>query len=152
MDQPDLVDYRLAPAFAARLVGLGLVVLAVVAFGYTAVSLALEWPADLVVVVVVLGLLAVLGTASWLRSRAYVVRLTDTGYRVRFVRGVGVAEGRWDEVSEASTDHPRGVPCLVLDRHDGTTTSIPVEMLAVDREQFADDVRLRLDRAMRRRD
>ncbi|MDO9455443.1 hypothetical protein [Nocardioides sp.] len=140
-------DYRLAPAFAARLVGLGLVLLAVLAFAFTAASLVLSWPADLVVVAVVVGLVAVLATASWLRSRAYVVRLTESGYRVRFVRGVGVAEGRWDEVSEAATAHPRDVPCLVLRRHDGTTTSIPVEMLAVDRERFADDVRTRLDRA-----
>ncbi|WP_148616128.1 hypothetical protein [Nocardioides rubriscoriae] len=151
MDQPAVTDYRLAPAFAARLVGLGLVLLAVVAFVLTAASLALSWPADLVVVVVVVGLLAVLGTGTWLRSRAYVVRLTDSGYHVRFVRGVGVAEGRWDEVTEVSAAHPRDVPCLVLDRHDATTTSIPVEMLAADRQQFADDVRARLERAGRRR-
>ncbi|MFB9315517.1 hypothetical protein [Nocardioides plantarum] len=147
MSASTVTDYRLAPVFAARLVGLGLMVLAVLAFGLTAAALAWSWPGDLIVVVVALGLVAVLGTASWLRSRAYVVRLTDTGYRVRFVRGVGVAEGRWDEVREAGSAHPRDVVCLVLERHDGTTTSIPVEMLAGDRDRFATDVRERLEAA-----
>lgn len=151
MDDPAVTDYRLAPMFAARLVGLGLVVLALLAFALTAAALAWSWPADLLVVVVGLGLAAVLGTASWLRSRAYVVRLTATGYRVRFVRGVGVAEGRWDEVRQAVSAHPRDVVCLVLERHDGRTTSIPVELLAVDRDRFATDVRTRLEEAGRRR-
>ncbi len=140
-------DYRLAPAFAARLVGLGLVVLAVVVFAYAALSFALSWPPDVIVVLVVLGLVAVFGSASWLRSRAYVVRLTDAGYHVRFVRGVGVAEGRWSEVREAAVAHPRDVACVVLTRHDGATTSIPVEMLAADRDAFANDVSARLTAA-----
>lgn len=147
----DVSDYRLAPVFAARLVGLGLVLLAVLAFVLTAVALVLRWPADLVVVVVVVGLVGVLGTASWLRSRAYVVRLTETGYRVRFVRGVGVAEGRWDDVREAVSAHPRDVVCLVLERHDGSTTSIPVDLLAADRDDFATEVRARLEAAAKHR-
>ena len=122
-------------------------VLAVLAFACTVAAVVWSWPPDLIVAVVVLGLVGVFGLAGWLRSRAYVVRFTASGYRVRFVRGVGVAEGRWDEVGEAATAHPRDVACVVLHRHDGTTTTIPVEVLAVDREQFADDVRRRLDRA-----
>lgn len=147
MSAPDVTDYRLAPAFAARLVGAGLVVLALLVLGAAFAAFALSWPADLVVVVAVVGLVAVFGAASWMRSRAYVVRLSPEGYRVRLVRGVGVAEGRWDEVKEASAAHPRDIACLVLERHDGTTTSIPVEMLAVDRDRFADDVRARLEQA-----
>ncbi|WP_139979548.1 hypothetical protein [Nocardioides litoris] len=142
-------DYRLSPAFAARLVGLGLVLLALVVFAYVVVSAALGWPPDTIVVVVVLGLVGVFGGASWLRSRAYVVRLTATGYDVRFVRGAGVARGRWDEVSEAAVAHPRDVPCVVLTRTDGTTTSIPVGLLAADRDDFANDVRDRLAAARR---
>lgn len=143
MPEP-VVDYRLAPAFAARLLGLGLVLVAVLALFLAAVSVALDWSADVVVVAVVAGMVLVLGGAAWLRSRAYVVRLTGSGYRVRFVRGVGVAEGRWDEVREAATARPRGVACVVLTRHDGTTTTIPVALLAVDREIFAGAVRARL--------
>ena len=130
-----------------RLVGLGLVVLAVVVFAYAALTFALAWPPDLIVVLVVVGLLGVLGGASWLRSRAYVVRLDETGYHVRFVRGVGVARGRWSEVAEAAVARPRDVACVVLTRHDGRTTSIPVEMLAVDRDDFANAVGARLSAA-----
>lgn len=150
-DATGATDYRLAPAFAARLVGLGLVLVAVVVFAYAAAAFAWSWPADLIVVVIVVGLVAVLGGASWLRTRAYVVRLTDAGYHVRFVRGVGVAEGRWDDVEEATAARPRGVPCVVLRRRDGSTTSIPVAMLAVGRDSFADDVKARLQAAARRR-
>lgn len=147
MSEADVTDYRLAPAFAARLVGLGLVLLALLLLLYAVAAFAWGLPADVIVVLVVVGLAAVLGGASWLRSRAYVVRLTESDYRVRFVRGVGAAEGRWDEVCEAATAYPRGVACLVLERHDGSTTSIPVEMLAIDRDLFAADVRRRLQAA-----
>ncbi len=139
--------YRLAPTFAARLVGLGLVVLAFVTFGYAAAAFAWGWPPDLIVVVLVVGLVAVFASAHWLRTRAFVVRLDEAGYEVRFVRGVGVASGRWADVAEAVAAHPRNIACLVLRHHDGATTSIPVEMLAVDRDRFADDVKARLDRA-----
>ncbi len=143
--------YRLAPAFAARLVGLGLVATALLTFAVAGAAFAWSWPVDLVVVVAVVGLVLVFASASWLRSRAYVVRLDDLGYHVRFVRGAGVTAGRWEEVAEAVAASPRGVPCVVLRRHDGTASSIPVEMLAVDRERFADDVTARLERAARRR-
>lgn len=147
-DLPDTAtEYRLAPAFAARLVGLGLLLLAVVSFALTAAAFAWSWPADVIVGVLVVGLLAVFAGGAWLRSRAYVVRVDDDGYDVKFVRGAGVASGRWDDVVEAVAAHPRDVPCLVLRHRDGSTTSIPVEMLAVDRERFADEVKARLDRA-----
>lgn len=149
MSDADVTDYRLAPAFAARLVGLGVVLVALLVLLYAVAAIVWGLPADVIVVLVVLGLVAVLGGASWLRSRAYVVRLTASDYRVRFVRGVGVAEGRWDEVREAATAFPRGVACLVLERHDGSTTSIPVEVLSVDRDLFAADVRRRLQAAAR---
>lgn len=144
---PAVTDYRLAPAFAARLLGLGLVVVAAVVLVVAGLSLALDWSPDVTVAVGGLGVVLVVAAAAWLRSRAYVVRFTTTGYAVRFVRGVGVGEGRWDEVAEAATAHPHGIACLVLTRHDGRTTSIPVETLAADRERLADDVRRRLDHA-----
>ena len=146
----DVVEYRMSPVFAARLVGLGLVVTALVVFGYTAAAFAFDWPADVIVVLVIVTVVGVFALGNWLRTRAYVVRLDDAGYRVRFVRGVGVAQGTWDEVAEASAQHPHGIACLVMERKDGTTTSIPVEMLAADRDQFADDVIARLKRAHRR--
>ncbi|WP_134765711.1 hypothetical protein [Nocardioides sp. 1609] len=147
----DVHFYRMAPSFAARLVGLGFLAVAVLSFLYALAAFAWSWPADVLVVLVGLGLAAVFGGAAWLRSRAYVVRVDDLGYDVRLVRGVGVATGRWEDVEEAVAAHPRGVPCVVLQRRDGTATSIPVEMLAIGSDRFADDVRERLDRAAGRR-
>ncbi|WP_340537913.1 hypothetical protein [Nocardioides sp. GXZ039] len=144
--------YRLAPTFAARVVGLGFVVVAILTFGYAAAAFAWSWPADVILLVAGVGLAIVLVVAAWLRSRAYVVRLDDLGYDVRLVRGVGVATGRWEDVVEVAAADPRGVACLVLHRRDGTATSIPVEMIAAPSDSFADDVRDRLTRAAGRRD
>ncbi|MEO9322287.1 hypothetical protein ABFT23_02280 [Nocardioides sp. C4-1] len=143
-------DYPLAPAFAARLVGLGLVVIAVAVLVYTGAALVFSWPATGVVAVAAVGLCAVVVAAWWLQARRYVVRFTAEGYRVRFVRGVGVARGRWDDVEEAVAASPHDIDCVVLRRRDGSTTTIPVVMLAVDRERFADDVRARLEAVGRR--
>ncbi|CAN5155434.1 hypothetical protein BH09ACT12_BH09ACT12_13730 [soil metagenome] len=143
----DPLIVRLAPAVAARLVGLAFLVLAVTTFAVTALVLIVGWAPDLIVLVLVVELVAVFVGACWLRSRAYVVRLDDRGYSVRLVRGAGVQDGRWSEVTEAVAAHPRDVPCLVLKRSDGTTTSIPVGMLAIDRDDFAREVGTRLTRA-----
>ena len=141
------VVYRLAPAVTARLVGLAFLVLAVSMFALTAVILAAGWPPDLIVLILVVELLAVFGAAAWLRVRAYVVRLDDRGYSVRLVRGAGVKDGQWAEVSEAVAAHPRDIACLVLRRTDGTTTSIPVGIIAADRDDFAREVGARLSRS-----
>ena len=139
--------YRLAPAVTARLVGLAFLVLAVTTFAVTVAVLSTGTPPDLIVAVLVVELVLVFVAAGWLRSRAYVVRLDDEGYSVRLVRGAGVKDGRWSEVTEAVAAHPRDVPCLVLKRTDGTTTSIPVGLIAVDRDDFAREVGTRLSRA-----
>ena len=139
--------YRLAPAMVARLMGGGLVLLAVVMFAMTAVVASTSLPPDLLVVVLVVGLLLIFGLVTRLRTKSYVVRLDADGYDVRMVRGVGVAEGRWSEVNEAVAAHPHDVACLVLHRTDDTTTTIPMSMLAVDRDRFAEDVRGYLKRA-----
>ena len=141
--------HRLAPAFTARLVGLAFLLLALTTFAVTALVLAVGWPPDLIVAVLVLELAAVFAAAGWLRSRAYVVRLDDEGYSVRLVRGAGVKDGRWSEVSEAVAARPHDVPCLVLRRTDGTTTSIPVGLLATDKDAFAREVGARLSAAHR---
>ncbi len=119
-----------------------------VSFGVTAAAFAWSWPADVIVVVLVVGLLAVFAGGAWLRSRAYVVRVDDDGYDVKFVRGAGVAVGplgrrrarRWPRTRATS-------PAWCCGTVTASTTSIPVEMLAVDRDRFADEVKARLDRA-----
>jgi len=136
--------YRLAPAFVARLVGLVLVALAVLLFVGTAVVAFAGLPPDLLVAVVLLCVLGAVGSGWWLHSRAWVVRCTDDGYRVRLVRGAGVAEARWLEVEDAVTTYRHDVACLELRLRDGRTTTIPVGVLAVDKDEFVRELQGRL--------
>ena len=148
--QPDsATDYRLAPPVMARLVGAYLIVLAVLLLVVTAVAAVADLNADLIVVVLALGLLGLFGLAWWLRSRLVVVRLTDAGYRVRMVRAAGVTEARWSEVEDLVAATPRGVECLVLRLRDGRTTTIPVELVAADKDELARVVRDHLRRGTR---
>ncbi len=145
---PPLV-YRLAPPIAARLVGLGFLTLVLSTVGLTMLVIRTSLSPDLIVIFLVLGLFTVVGVANWLRSKAYVVRLDDEGYSVRLVRGAGVKDGAWSEVSEAVAAYPRDVACVVLKRIDGTTTSIPVSLLPVDKDRFAREVGAYLERSRR---
>jgi hypothetical protein len=138
-------DYRLSPALGARLLGAALVGLAVLVFTVTLMAAALELSPVFVVVVAALGLAVVLIAGTLLTRRAYVVRLGEDGYQVRMVRGAGVRAARWVEVEDAVTASPHGVDCVVLRLRDGRTTTIPVQVLAVDREEFARDVRAHLE-------
>jgi hypothetical protein len=141
-------DYRLAPGFAARLlgvlvVGLGLLVLAVVLLG------ALLGLAAAVVLTVVLVAALAVGVVGLGVLRAWVVRFDDEGYRVRFVRGAGVRTARWREVAEAATTTSRGVRCVELQLKDQRTTTIPVVVLdtgAGGPDGFVRDLRERLRR------
>ncbi|WP_435741881.1 hypothetical protein [Nocardioides sp. SYSU DS0663] len=137
-------DYRLAPSMVARLVGAALVLLAVVVLAGTGVVAATGAGLDALVVLAALGVLAVLGLAWWLRTGLAVVRFDADGYRVRLVRGAGVRSAGWKQVKEAATASPRGIPCVVLKLADGGTTTIPVEVLAVDREEFVRQLQQRL--------
>jgi hypothetical protein len=143
-------DYRLAPLLIARFVGLYLVVLAVVVFAATAVVAATDLPADALVVLLVLGLVGLFAMAWVLRSRVTVVHLDEAGYRVAMVRGAGVKEARWIDVEDAVTTSPRGFPCVVIRLRDGGRTTIPVQALEGDPEDFARDVQARLRAGGRR--
>lgn len=146
---PSVTDYRLAPPVMARLVGAYLVVLALVLLAVTVAAVALDLNADLLVVVLALGVLGLIGLAWWLRSRLVVVRLTEAGYQVRMIRVAGVTEARWSEVEDAVAASPRDIECLVLRLRDGRSTTIPVQLVAADKDDLARDVRDHLRRASR---
>ncbi len=146
---PSVTDYRLAPTVMARFVGAYLVLLALVLLATTAAAVALDLNADLLVLVLGVGVLGLIGLAWWLRTRLAVVRLTDSGYQVRMVRAAGVSEARWSEVEDAVAASPRGIECLVLRLRDGRSTTIPVELVAGDKDDFARDVRDHLKRSAR---
>ncbi|NYJ03366.1 hypothetical protein HNR19_004064 [Nocardioides thalensis] len=145
----DVSEYRLSPLVFARIVGAYLIVFALLLLAGTALVGALEWSGDLLVVVLGVGVLGLIALSWWLRARLVLVRLTGTGYRVRMIRAAGVTEGRWPEVEDAVAATPRGVECVVLRLKDGRTTTIPVALLAADKDDFARDVRARLRSAAR---
>jgi len=138
--------YRLASGVVVRFVGLALVGLALLLFVGTAVVALTGLPGDVLVLVVLLGALGCLMLGWWLRTRAWVVRCTDDGYRVRLVRGAGVTEARWSAVEDAVTTVRHDVACVELRLRDGRTTTIPVGVLAVDRDQFVRELQSRLQR------
>jgi hypothetical protein len=139
-------DYRLAPAVIARFVGLALVGLALLLFIGTAVVALAGLPPDLLVLAVLLGVAGFVTLGWWLRARAWVLRCTDDGYRVRLVRGAGVSEARWSAVEDAVTTVRHDVACVELRLRDGRTTTLPVGVLAVDREVFVRELQGRLQR------
>jgi hypothetical protein len=143
-------DYRLSPALAARLLGVSLVVWGGLVFVATAVVVLFAVPPVVLSIVVVVCLVGVFATGWFLTRSTYVVRLDADGYHVRFVRGAGVTRARWTEVEDAVTTFVAGAPCVVLRLRDGGSTTIPVEVLAGDRDEFVQEVRAHLDRHGRR--
>lgn len=137
-------DYRLAPALVARVVGGLLVALAVLLVLCTVLVAVLDGPVLVLVAVAAIGLVAALVAGYLLTRRLSVVHLGPEGYRVRLVRGVGVAAASWKQVSDAVTTAVAGSPVVRLRLEDGGTTTIPVAVLAADREAFVRDLRAHL--------
>jgi len=137
-------EYRLAPPIMARFVGAYLVALALVLLVTTALAVAADFSADVLVAELGLGLLGLIALGWWLRTRLVVVRLTAIGYQVSMVRAAGVTEARWSEVEDAIAASPKGIECLVLRLRDGRSTTIPVQLVAGDKDDFARDVRTHL--------
>lgn len=144
MTNENAAVYRLAPAVAARLLGVVLVAVAVLILLCTLAIAVIDLHTAFLLVPVVLTVL-VLGWAWWLwRTKGWIARFTAEGYRVQWVRGVGSASARWKDVEDAVTTTVADSPVVVLRLRDGRTTTIPVEMLAVDREAFVRDVQAHL--------
>jgi hypothetical protein len=133
--------YRLAPAIVVRSAGAALVLLAAVVVVLTLVTSLAGWDFTVVVLVAGVGLVALAAAGWWVTRRAYVVRLDRLGYEVRLVRGAGVKRARWADVDGAATAEVRGAPCVVLSLRDGRTTTIPVQVLAGDRDEFVTRLR-----------
>jgi hypothetical protein len=137
-------SYRLAPALGARLVGRSLVTLGLLVVVATLVGLltGAGWvPAGAVAVA---GVLGVALWAWWLLRGAAALRLTDQGYAVHLLAGVGVQAAPWSSVDEAVAASPGGEQCLVLRLADGRLTRLPMAALAADPDVVARDVRRRL--------
>jgi hypothetical protein len=141
----DETSYRLAPGVGARVVGALLVLLALLLGVATVVVALADLPVGVLLALVVGGVVAVVAVHLVTR-RVPIVRFEASGYRVRLVRGTGVAAAAWTEVTEAVTATPEGLPVVVLRLADGRSTTIPVTVLEVDREQFVRDLQGHLQR------
>ncbi len=136
--------HRLAPAVAARLVGVLMCAVAVmILLSTVAIAVINLHTAFLLVPVAVTVLVLALVWWGW-RTKGWVARLTPEGYRIQWVRGVGTASGRWKDVEDAVTTTVADAPVVVLRLRDGRTTTIPVEVIATDREEFVRDVQRHL--------
>jgi hypothetical protein len=137
-------SYRLAPALGARLVGRSLVTLAALVLVAAVIGPLTGAGWRLAGSVTVAGL-ALAGLWAWYLLRvAWAVRLTDQGYAVRLLRGVGATGGSWGEVAEVLAVSRGGRPCLVLRLRNGMETRLPMAALAGEPDSFAHDVRRRL--------
>ncbi len=144
--EPVASDYRLSRPLAARMLGVLLVGLGVVVVLLTLAVWLVDLPTGVLSAGVLLGAVAVLAAAVLLTRRTTVVRLDETGYRVRLVRGAGATEARWTDVEDVVTATVSGERCVVLRLRDGRTTTIPVRMLEGDPDDFVRDLREHLDR------
>ena len=138
-------EYGLPTALRARLWGVTLAAIGVVLVVTTLVVALVDVPSFVLTVLVVFAALDILVLGSLLIRKWYVVRLDDTGYRIRFVRGAGAQHARWTDVEDLTTAVVSGADCVVLRLRDGRTTTIPVDLIEGDREAFVDELRQRLD-------
>ena len=131
-------------ALIARVLGTGIIVMALTVFVLTAILAVTHAPEWVLATVVLLYILGFIALAVWANRAAWIVRFDGAGYRVRFIRGAGVRAARWTDVEELSATEPGGFPCVTLTLIDGRATNIPVQAIEADREQFMRDVRDRL--------
>lgn len=111
----------------------------------TIVVVAFDLPGDVLSGLVILAVVGVFALGFFLVRRWYVVQVDDIGYRVRFVRGAGETNGRWAEVEDLTTMEVQGAKCLVIRLRDGRSTTIPVDLIEGDREEFVDELKRRLN-------
>ncbi|RNL81393.1 hypothetical protein [Nocardioides marmorisolisilvae] len=138
-------EYGLAPQLRARLMGTFLAAVGVTLLVMTVVVVAFKLPGDVLSAVVILVVVGIVASAFFLGRRWYVVRVDDTGYQVRFVRGAGAAQARWTEVEDLTTAVVAGSECVLLRLRDGRSTTIPVALIEGDQEEFVDELQRRLD-------
>lgn len=138
-------QYRFARPLVARLAGVLLATLGILVLVVAALVALVSLPAIVLTVAVVVAVLTVVGAAVVL-GRGVVVALGEEGYRVRFVRGVGVARAGWTQVDSVSATTMAGERYVVLNLKDGRTTTVPVRVLEGRPDDFVRDLQAHLDR------
>ena len=140
------VDFALAPALRLRLLGSGLVAIGLVVALGVLVAWVVDLPSGFVSGLVVLGAVGVVALGLLVGLRRWVLRLDETGYRVRYVRGAGVRQAPWKDVEDVTAPTVEGQRCVVLRLRDGRTTTMPVDVLAGSADAFVRDLQQHLNR------
>jgi hypothetical protein len=144
------VDFALAPALRARLLGTGIIAIALAVL----VGVLVTWLAGLstafVSGLVVLALVGVLAVGALVGVRHWVLRLDEHGYRVRVLRSAsGSAQARsarWTDVLDLQATTVGGQASVVLRLRDGRTTVLPVNAIEGTPEALTDELTAHLDR------
>lgn len=125
--------------------GLALVALGLLLVVLVGLVVLLSWPASVLTggVLLALGAVVVLGLIA--TRRAAVVRFDEVGYRIRYIRGAGVRQAAWREVEDVAAAVVAGERCVVLRLRDGRTSTVPVDVLAADRDVFVRDLQQHLN-------
>ena len=138
-------DYRIAHALIVRLLGALVAGLGAFVLLLALVVGLLGLRSAVLGTGIVLAVLALVAGGVLLLRGVVIVRLDDLGYRVRLVRGAGVTRARWADVEDAVAATVAGERCLVLRLRDGSTTTIPVRLLAGNADDLARDLQAHLD-------
>ena len=93
---------------------------------------------------IVLGLVGVVTLAWWLRTRAGCCAALPRGTPFAWCAARASPRPAGTDVEDAVTASRHDVPCVVLRLRDGRTTTIPVGVLAVDKEEFVREPQQRL--------
>lgn len=144
-------DYGLSPQLRARLMGTFLAAIGVTLLVVTIVVFTFDLPGDVLSGLVILTVIGIFTLGFLLGRRWYVVRLDDLGYQVRFVRGAGQVKARWVDVVDLAATEVHGAKCVQLRLRNGSSTTIPVDLIEGDKEEFVDELRRRLDGGQGRR-
>lgn len=147
----DSTEFGLAPQLRARLMGACLLGLGALLAVVSLLVALLGLPPDLIVGLAVLVVVAIFVLGFVLVRRWFVVRVDGTGYQVRFVRGAGVRAARWVDVEDVQTQTLAGSRCVVLRLRDGRRTTLPVDLIEGDRDDFVRELQDRLELAHGRR-
>lgn len=139
-------EYRFAGPLVVRLMG-GVLVLAGLLVLVAGLLVAFAGvPTAVLSAVVVIAVLGFLATGLLLTRGASVVRLDESGYRVRWVRGAGVRQARWTDVEDAAATTVAGQRCVTIRLRDGGATTVPVDVLAGSSDGFVRDLQQHLNR------
>lgn len=139
-------DYRFATPVLVRSMGTALVLIGLVVIAVGVAVSVLGLPTVVLTTALVVAVLLVVGVGLLATRAGWLVQLDDAGYRVRWLRGAGVKQARWQQVEDVVTASIAGHDCVVVRLRDGGTTTIPVEVLDASAATFIEDLSGRLDK------